>query len=73
MKRVLTLILCITLLFSLSACVSPIEKDDEAYTFFDDLGREVTVNESDKIAACHASFADCFLLVPQISQINTDY
>ena len=63
MKRVLTLILCIAFSFSLSACISPIEKNDETYTFFDDLGREVTVNETDKIAACHASFADCFLLV----------
>lgn len=62
MKRSFCLILCLILLLSLVACAGQAPQNDEGYTFMDDLGREVTVTKSDKIAACHASFADCYLL-----------
>ncbi len=63
MKRVLALILCLTLLLAFSACDKVLnDSGEDGYTFRDDLGREVTITQTDKIAACHASFADCFLL-----------
>ena len=32
------------------------------HSFVDDLGRKVHLSKSDLVAACHASFADCWLL-----------
>lgn len=62
MRRIFCTVLSLFLILSLLSCV-PVKNDTEgAYTFFDDLGREVTISERDKIAACHASFADCRLL-----------
>lgn len=62
MKRFLYFPLLIALTLSLFACTPSTEEALDGYTFTDDLGHEVTVTRSDKVAACHASFADCFLL-----------
>ena len=62
MKRVLLFALVLAILISLPSCLNPKKSDGEGYTFTDDLGRSVTISEDDKIAACHASFADCWLL-----------
>lgn len=62
MRRTVCSILIILISISLLSCVSPHNDSKEGYTFVDDLGREVTISESDKIAAAHASFADCWLL-----------
>ena len=63
MKKFSALILCFSLLLALTACYGFGDGESEdGYTFVDDLGRSVTVTENDKIAACHASFADCYLL-----------
>lgn len=61
MKRI-ALILCLALSLTLSACYNIDNATEDGYTFIDDLGRTVTVTAQDKIAACHASFADCYLL-----------
>ena len=45
----------------ITACSFPKTESGE-YTFFDDLGEAVSISNSDKIAALHASFADCWLL-----------
>ena len=63
MKRALILILCILMLILPTSCDTVADNATDGDTFYDDLGREVTVTPNDKIAACHASFADCFLLV----------
>lgn len=63
MKKFSALILCFALLLTLISCYDFADGvSNGGYTFVDDLGRTVTVTEKDKIAACHASFADCFLL-----------
>ena len=62
MKRILILILCMSMLIVPISCDTVADNTDDGYTFYDDLGKEVTVTKNDKIAACHASFADCFLL-----------
>lgn len=63
MKRFSALILCLALIFLFSSCDQKKSDTLDGYTFFDNLGHEVTVTKNDRIAACHASFADCFLLV----------
>lgn len=63
MKKILTLALCFAVLLTLPACNNVTDDSGaEGYDFVDDIGQEVTVTATDKIAACHASFADCFLL-----------
>ena len=62
MRKRISLFLIFTLTFSLFSCAASINDRAEGYTFLDDLCREVTISQNDKIAACHASFADCFLL-----------
>lgn len=62
MKKSLCILLALALSISLSSCLQLKRSDPDGYTFTDDLGREVTISKDDKIAACHASFADCWLL-----------
>ena len=62
MKKVLLITLILVALVSLPSCMNFKKSDSDGYTFTDDLGRRVTISEDDKIAACHASFADCWLL-----------
>lgn len=62
MKKVLLITLILAALVSLPSCLNFKKSDSDGYTFTDDLGRRVTISEDDKIAACHASFADCWLL-----------
>jgi iron complex transport system substrate-binding protein len=57
-KRVLTLVLAALALLSLAACGAPKPSDGLS----DALGRPIALTTDDKIAACHASFADCWLL-----------
>jgi iron complex transport system substrate-binding protein len=47
---------------SLISCTPVYNDANNGYTFLDDLGREVTISQNEKIAAAHASFADCWLL-----------
>lgn len=54
MKRLIFVFLCLFLV----SCTS----EETDCTFKDDLGREVTLTAEDRVAACHASFADCWLL-----------
>ena len=56
MKRLLFLFICLFLV----SCSK--EAETEEYTFLDDLGRRVALTSEDKVASCHASFADCWLL-----------
>ncbi len=58
MRRVLSLVLAALTLLSLAACAAP--KPSETLT--DALGQPIELTAEDKIAACHASFADCWLL-----------
>ena len=46
----------------LISCDSGVAPKTEGYTFRDALGNDVTITPDDKIAAAHASFADCWLL-----------
>ena len=62
MRKYISIFLSFLLTLSLLSCSPTKSVESEGYTFFDDLGREVTVSQGDKIAACHASFADCWLL-----------
>ena len=62
MRRFFCLTLCLFLLCCATACDGLLPDGSDGYTFTDDTGRVITVSENDKIAACHASFADCFLL-----------
>lgn len=56
MKKIIILLVCLFLV----SC-SETEQAVEC-TFTDDLGRRVTLTSEDRVAACHASFADCYLL-----------
>ena len=62
MKKLLCILLVLALTIFLSSCLELKKSDPNGYTFTDDLGRKVTISKNDKIAACHASFADCWLL-----------
>lgn len=61
MKKLFCTLLSAALLLSLVCCGEQ-EKQGEGVSFTDDRGRSVTVGSEDRIAACHASFADCWLL-----------
>ncbi len=62
MKRMIPLLLALCLL--LSGCGTAAESTDagQAYTFTDDLGREVTVKNPRRVAALLGSFADVWVL-----------
>ena len=62
MKKTLCILFALTILISLPSCLQLKKTAPDGYTFTDDLGRQVTISKEDKIAACHASFADCWLL-----------
>lgn len=62
MKRYLCLLLSALTLLTLVSCVPTPNETDGAYTFTDALGTTVFLSTDDKIAACHASFADAWLL-----------
>lgn len=59
MKKIVALILLMSLL--LTACSGTVERTD-AYTFTDDLGRTVTVDHPQRVAALLASFAQIWQL-----------
>lgn len=58
MKTVKKLIIIVTLML-LTSCTRIV---DSEYNFTDDLGRAVSLDAESRVAACHASFADCWLL-----------
>ena len=68
MKRMVCALLCGVLLMTLSACggsgQTPVEPEtpEEAVTFTDDLGREVTLAKPRRVAALIGSFADVWCL-----------
>ena len=62
MKRILTLILSLLTLLSLASCAPLTNAPGDAHVFFDALGNTVHLSPKDKVAACHASFADAWLL-----------
>ena len=68
MKRMVCALLCGVLLMTLSACGGcgqmPVEPEtpEEAVTFNDDLGREVTLAKPRRVAALIGSFADVWCL-----------
>ena len=68
MKRMVCTLLCGVLLMTLSACggsgQTPVEPEtpEEAVTFTDDLGREVTLAKPRRVAALIGSFADVWCL-----------
>ena len=63
-KVLLSLALSMMMLFALAACAS--EKGDkgtaQGFTFTDDLGRQVTVDDPQRVAAMIGSFADIWCL-----------
>lgn len=68
MRRIVVLFLLILMLVSCSP-----DKKAEGVSFTDDLGRQVTLTLEDKVAACHASFADCWLLSGgQLTAVTSD-
>ena len=62
MKRLIAILLIASML--LAGCGSPAEpaRSDAAVTFVDDLGREVTVDNPQRVAALLGSFADVWVL-----------
>ena len=62
MKRLIAILLIASLL--LAGCGGPSEpaRSDAAVTFVDDLGREVTVDNPQRVAALLGSFADVWVL-----------
>ncbi|MBQ9116563.1 MAG: ABC transporter substrate-binding protein [Clostridia bacterium] len=66
MRRIIgvtAVLLTAAVIFSLLSCgTEPQGADGKSVSFKDDLGRQVELSMSDRVAACHASFADCWLL-----------
>ena len=62
MNRIFTIILAMSLILSTVSCSPSVGDTDGDPSFTDDLGFTVDLTEDDKVAACHASFADCWLL-----------
>lgn len=62
MKRFFTFLLFIFTLLTLVSCVPKQKENNGEYTFTDALGNTVFLSSEDRIAACHASFADGWLL-----------
>ncbi len=61
MKRRILFLFLLSLLL-LSACSAETVHTSGGILFTDALGRTVSLSADDRIAACHASFADCWLL-----------
>ena len=59
MKKLLACLLTLALIFSCAACAK--QEKAEGYTFTDDLGRTVTVDHPERVAALLASYADVWI------------
>lgn len=62
MKRIFTMILATALILATASCSPSVNDTDGELSFTDDLGFTVTFSTDDRVAAGHASFADCWLL-----------
>ncbi|MBQ8496507.1 MAG: ABC transporter substrate-binding protein [Clostridia bacterium] len=62
MRRFFAFLLSVCTLLMFVSCVPEQNETNDAYTFTDALENTVFLSPDDKIAACHASFADCWLL-----------
>ena len=62
MKRFCTLILAMSIILATASCSPSVKNTDGELSFTDDLGFTVDITRNEKVAACHASFADCWLL-----------
>ncbi len=60
MKKISFMVLLLLFLFSLSSC-HPTEKQ-EGYSLTDDLGRQITVSRSERVACLLGSYADLWML-----------
>ncbi|MEG2928455.1 MAG: ABC transporter substrate-binding protein [Oscillospiraceae bacterium] len=60
MKRILAIVMAVSLLFGCSAPAKPTPQEPQSkeYTFTDDLERQVTVNNPQKVAVAMGSFAE---------------
>ena len=65
MKKIMVFIL---LLLMLAGCAAP-QQETEGYTFTDDLGREVTVASTERVACLIGSFADIWYLAGGVDSI----
>ena len=65
MKRLVAILLMILML---AGCAAP-EMEEEGFTFTDDLGREVTVVSTDRVACLIGSFADIWYLAGGVDSI----
>ena len=65
MKKIMVFIL---LLLMLAGCAAP-QQETEGYTFTDDLGREVTVASTERVACLIGSFADMWYLAGGVDSI----
>lgn len=61
MKRLVSILVLLSLVVALFSCYNSDDNSDDT-TLVDDRGNGVHINEKTKIAALHASFADCWLL-----------
>lgn len=61
-KRLLCILLLLSLLSGCAASAQPTQPTDTAVTFTDDLGRSVTVNDPRRVAALLGSFAQIWML-----------
>ncbi len=62
MRRFFCLLFCVVSALTLISCGRQEQVPNNAYTFTDACGNDVFLSPDDKIAACHASFADIWLL-----------
>ena len=65
MKKIVTIIL---ILLIIAGCAAP-EIESEGYVFTDDLGREVTVTSTERVACLIGSFADIWYLAGGVDSI----
>ena len=65
MKKIIA---CLLVFLMLAGCTAP-ETEEEGFTFTDDLGREVTVASTERVACLIGSFADIWYLAGGVDSI----
>lgn len=61
MKRILLFCTSVLLLITMTSCNKPMSNDTQ-YTFTDDLGRQVVITSTDRVASLLGSYADMWIL-----------